>query len=284
MLSTRCLLEHDRERFRGGEPAVTERDSLLSGRELHKQHMSKHGSQAPGERELKARMVQPDPTASGLSSGYEVVLFDLDGTLIDPRLAITGSVQYALAQLGIVVDDLDRLLPFIGPPLVESFQRYYGLSHAQAIEAVQAYRHAFRERGMAHNQPYPGIDRLLADLHARGVAMAIATSKATVFAEEIAATLGFARWFEMIAGSNLDHTRVAKHEVIAHVLEQRPHYRERSIVMVGDREHDIFGARAHGIDTIAVAYGYGSRQEFDAAAPIAVAETVKHLGELLGAW
>lgn len=114
--------------------------------------------------------------------------------------------------------------------------------------------------------------------------MAIATSKATVFAEDIAETLGFSRWFDLIAGSNLDHTRVAKHEVIAHVLDERPHYRERSIVMVGDREHDVFGARAHGIDTIAVAYGYGSRQEIDSAAPIAVAETVEHLGELLGVW
>lgn len=220
----------------------------------------------------------------GPGAAYEVVLFDLDGTLIDPRLAITGSVQYALAQFGIAVDDLDLLLPFIGPPLIDSFERYYGFNHAQARDAVEAYRVAFRERGLSNNEPYPGIDRLLEDLHARGVTMAIATSKPTVFAEEIARTLGFSPWFEMIAGSNLDHTRVAKHEVIAHVLDQRPHFRERAIVMVGDREHDIVGARAHGIDTIAVAYGYGSRQEFDIAAPIAVAETVEHLGELLGAW
>ena len=101
---------------------------------------------------------------------------------------------------------------------------------------------------------------------------------------EILAALGFSRWFDLIAGSNLDHTRVAKQEVIAHVLAERPQYRERSIVMVGDREHDIFGARAHGIETIAVAYGYGSTEEFQAASPLAVAETVEHLGELLGVW
>jgi phosphoglycolate phosphatase len=217
-------------------------------------------------------------------AAYDVVLFDLDGTLIDPRLAITGSVQYALARHGIIVDDLDLLLPFIGPPLIESFQRYYGLNLVRATEAVEAYRHAFRERGMAHNHPYSGIERLLQDLSQAGVLLAIATSKSTVFAEEITDMLGFSRWFDLIAGSNLDHTRVAKQEVITHVLAERPHYRERSIVMVGDREHDIFGARAHGMDTIAVAYGYGSIDELEAAAPIAVAESVEQLGELLGVW
>ena len=218
-------------------------------------------------------------------AAYDVVLFDLDGTLIDPRLAITGSVQYALAEQGIKVSDPDDLLPFIGPPLIESFQRYYGLDLAQAVEAVEAYRFAFREWGMAHNRPYPGIEQLLQALVGSGATLAIATSKATLFAEEILhRSVGFGRYFDLIVGSNLDHTRVAKQEVIAHVLAERPRYRERSIIMVGDREHDIHGARAHGIGTIAVAYGYGSLEEFAAASPLAVAQSVEHLGQLLGVW
>jgi phosphoglycolate phosphatase len=266
-------------RFREGEPVFTERDSLRLRPEKHKRQRSE--TTAVMEEQQHDRR---PPRDGEIDAAFDVVLFDLDGTLIDPRLAITGSVQYALARQGIIVEDLDLLLPFIGPPLIESFQRYFGFDLERAIEAVEAYRHAFREWGMTHNHPYPGIDRLLQDLNERGVSLAIATSKSTDFAEEIAGTLGFDRWFDLIAGSNLNHTRVAKHEVIAHVLDERPHYRERSIVMVGDREHDIFGARAHGIATIAVAYGYGSRDEFAAASPLAVAESVEHLGALLGIW
>ncbi len=220
----------------------------------------------------------------GHRAAYETVLFDLDGTLIDPRLAITGSVQYALAEQGIRVEDPDLLLPFIGPPLIESFQRYYGLDLAQAVRAVEDYRFAFREWGMAHNQPYPGAAQLLRALHARGVVLTIATSKATPFAEAILDMLGFSRYFDLIVGSNLDHTRVAKQEVIAYLLAERPEIRERSAIMVGDREHDVFGARANGIDTIAVAYGYGTPEELAAAAPLTIAESVEHLGALLGVW
>lgn len=218
----------------------------------------------------------------GHRAAYETVLFDLDGTLIDPRLAITGSVQFALAEQGINVEDPDLLLPFIGPPLIESFQRYYGLDLAQAVRAVEDYRFAFSEWGMAHNQPYPGIELLIQTLHERNVLLAIATSKSTPFEETILDTLGFSRYFDLIVGSNLDHTRVAKQEVIAFLLAERPHIQDRSVIMVGDREHDVLGARANGIDTIAVAYGYGSPEELKAAAPLAIAESVEQLGTLLG--
>ena len=215
---------------------------------------------------------------------YDTVLFDLDGTLIDPRIAITHSVHYALVQFGIDDVDPDDLLPFIGPPLLDSFERHYGLRGDDGKQAVEHYRTRFSELGPSANTPYPGIEELLQSLHADGVRLAIATSKPTVFASEIVVTLGFDRWLDLVVGSNLDHTRVAKAEVIAHVLDERPQIREGSVIMVGDREHDVIGARSHGIETIGATWGYGAAGELERAGAGWLAADIDELGSLLGAW
>ena len=215
---------------------------------------------------------------------YQTVLFDLDGTLIDPRRAITHSVHYALTQFGFGETHPDELLAFIGPPLLDSFDRYFGLQGIDGKRAVEAYRERFSELGPSANIPYEGVEALLQALHGRGVRMAIATSKPTVFAEEIASAFGFDRWIDLVAGSNLDHTRVAKAEVIAYVLEERPHIRSGSAIMVGDREHDVFGARAHGIGTIGATWGYGAPGELERAGADMLASDITELGTLLGAW
>ena len=213
---------------------------------------------------------------------YQTILFDLDGTLIDPKVGITTAVQVALARFGIEIDDRDLLLPYIGPPLRESFQRYHGLDDAQAVEAIGYYREHFGPKGVFENELYPGIAGLLRDLHGEGVRSIVATSKPTVYAEQIIDHHGLTALFDLIAGSNLDHTRVAKTEVIAHVLAERPGIADGNLVMVGDREHDVIGARNNGLDAIGVSYGYGSADELHASGAIAVAPSVAELRRLLG--
>lgn len=215
---------------------------------------------------------------------YETVLFDLDGTLVDPRRAITHSVHHALQQFGFTDVRPDDLLPFIGPPLLESLERYFGLTGEDAIRAIGFYRERFSELGPSANIPYPDVNELLGELHGRGALIAIATSKPTVFAEEIAVAHGFTRWIDLVVGSNLDHTRTAKADVIAHVLEERPQITAGSVIMVGDREHDVFGARTHGIETIGAVWGYGGSDELERAGALHLARNVRELGELLGVW
>jgi phosphoglycolate phosphatase len=215
---------------------------------------------------------------------YQTVLFDLDGTLIDPRAAITHSVHYALGQSGIGDTHPDELLAFIGPPLLDSFERYFGLTGEDGKRAVDAYRERFSELGPLANKLYEGVDQLLQSLRGGGVTMVIATSKPTVFAEEIAMAFGLDRWLDLVVGSNLDHTRVAKAEVIGHVLLELPHIRSGSVIMVGDREHDVIGARAHNIGTIGVRWGYSGPGELEHAGADHLANDIEHLGSLLGAW
>ena len=213
---------------------------------------------------------------------YATVLFDLDGTLIDPKVGITTSVQVALTRFGIQIDDRDLLLSYIGPPLKESFQRYHGLDDAQAVEAIGYYREHFGPKGVFENDLYPGIPELLQALHARGSQLIVATSKPTVYAEQIIDHHGLTGYFDLVVGSNLDHTRVAKTEVIAHALSERPRVASGTVVMVGDREHDVIGARNNGIDAIGVHYGYGTPEELHASGAIAVVHSVEELGAELG--
>lgn len=212
---------------------------------------------------------------------YQTILFDLDGTLTDPKVGITRSVQIALARFGIEIADRDALLPYIGPPLIGSFMRLHGLSHDDARRAVDYYREHFATIGLYENELYPGIDPLLGALHARGCALVLATSKPTVFAERILDHFGLSRYFDLVVGSNLDHTRVEKTEVIAHVLAEQRGLEPARAVMVGDREHDVIGARNNGLPAIGVAYGYGTADELHAAGAFAVAHTVNELAGLL---
>lgn len=220
----------------------------------------------------------------GERAAYRVVLFDLDGTLTDPKPGITRSVQYALRRLGIVVDDLERLTPFIGPPLAESFRRYYHLSDADIVRAIASYREYFGVTGLYENAVYPGIPALLETLTQQGATLAVATSKPTTYAERILTHFDLTHHFALVAGSNLDGTRTAKVEVIEHALATLPRAEQlqrAACVMIGDREHDVLGARAAGIASIAVAYGYGSLRELAAARPAHLARSVAELAALL---
>lgn len=212
---------------------------------------------------------------------YTTVLFDLDGTLTDPKPGITKSVQYALRRLDVQADDLEQLTPFIGPPLVDSFMRYYALDPETAQRALGYYREYFAEMGIFENAVYPGIVDLLARLQERGCELAVATSKPVVYAERILAHFQLAEYFAIVAGSELDGTRTAKGEVIAYALTALPAANRSACVMVGDRMHDVAGAWENAIPSIAVGYGYGSPDELRAAEPTYIVRTVEELGRLL---
>ncbi|HEY9258583.1 HAD family hydrolase [Chitinophaga sp.] len=207
---------------------------------------------------------------------YNNVLFDLDGTLTDPKTGITKSVQYALAKAGIIENDLSRLIPFIGPPLQQSFMEYYSFTEAQAWEAVAAYREYFKVTGIYENERYEGIPELLTTLLAQGRRLFVATSKPQIFADVVIRHFNLLPYFTAVYGSELDGTRADKGELIKYLLTKENLAAEHTI-MVGDRKHDIIGAKKNDIACIGVGYGYGSTEELNAAAPDYIFNTVADL-------
>lgn len=211
------------------------------------------------------------------------ILFDLDGTLTDPKEGITKSVQYALKHYNIQVDDLNTLCPFIGPPLTDSYKKFYGFTDEQAWEGVLIYREYFSERGWHENKEYEGIREMLEALKNSGKILMVATSKPEEFAVKILEHFNLAQYFDFIGGADMEETRSRKGDVVRYVLEHSGLGAEAAerAVMVGDREHDVLGARECGIDCVGVLYGYGSRQELEACKAAWVVDNVKELEELL---
>lgn len=213
---------------------------------------------------------------------YQYILFDLDGTLTDPKEGITKSVAYALNFYGITVDNLDSLCKFIGPPLKESFMKFYGFEDEKAEEAVEKYREYFRPHGVYENKVYDGVDKLLESLAECGKTLILATSKPTVFARTILEHFDLMKYFDVVCGSELDGTRVKKGDVILYALEQAGVVDKSQAVMIGDREHDIIGAKQNGLASIGVLYGYGCVEEFQEYGADAIVATVAELREKLG--
>ena len=203
------------------------------------------------------------------------VLFDLDGTLTDPDVGITNSVQYALKRYGISVNDRTELYKFIGPPLIESFRNFYGFSEEKAREAVSVYREYYAKKGIFENQVYEGIPELLQELKEAGCRLLVATSKPEFFAEKIIGHYGLEPYFAFIAGSTMEETRTRKSEVIRYTLKSCGLEADASTVMVGDREHDIIGAKEAGIASIGVLFGYGTREELERAGADAIAASTE---------
>ena len=210
-----------------------------------------------------------------------LILFDLDGTLTDPAEGITRSVQYALKKHGIYVPDNTALLPFIGPPLIDSFMRFYGFTRQEAVRAVHEYREYYTDRGIFENRVYPGVPEMLAGLRNAGHRLCVATSKPEVFARRITDHFGLTPFFDAVAGSRMDETRTAKSEVISHAPRQMGVGSVRSAVMVGDRSYDVAGAHEVGMSCIGVTYGYGSAQELSDAGADALADSPEALRQLL---
>ena len=215
---------------------------------------------------------------------FSYILFDLDGTLSDPKQGICGSVQYALKSFGIEEPDIDRLEPFIGPPLRDSFMKYYGFTPEQAEEAVAKYRERFSVTGKYENTLYPGIAPLLHDLVRAGAKLAIASSKPTVYVEDILVHFGIRQYFDIVVGSELDGTRDRKEEVVDEALRQLDEKygaKPCEVVMVGDRCFDVEGAKAAGTRSVAVTYGYAQPGELGQAGADIIVRDVEGLRQVL---
>lgn len=193
---------------------------------------------------------------------YNYIFFDLDGTLTDPGEGITNSVAHALMRFGIEVTERAELYKFIGPPLKESFSKYYGMSPEESTAALKYYREYYVDRGIFENAVYDRVEEMLSAIRESGRHIVMATSKPDVYAERILEHFGLIKYFDFVAGADMAETRVAKADVIAHALDSCG-LREKTgeILMIGDREHDILGAAAHGIDALGVTFGYGSADE-----------------------
>lgn len=207
--------------------------------------------------------------------------FDLDGTLTDPGEGITNSVAFALKKFGIEKNDKAQLYSFIGPPLIDSFVKYYNFSQEQSKKAVEYYREYYSEKGIFENVLYDGIPFLLKKLKSDGKTIVLATSKPDKFAEQILNHFGISDYFSFIAGATMDETRTKKDEVIKYALESLSITDTSNVIMVGDRKYDIDGAKKFGIKTVAVGYGYGSEEELTNSKPDFFAGTVEQLTELL---
>ena len=208
---------------------------------------------------------------------YKYILLDLDGTLTDPGEGITNSVAHALEKWGIEVDDKKELYCFIGPPLSASFAKYYGFSEEDSLKCVEYYREYFGVKGLFENSVYDGIHRLLEELKRKGKILVLATSKPEFYAKQRLDHFDLTKYFDFIAGASMDESRNKKGDVIRYALSIAEIIDKNSAVMIGDREHDILGAKENGLKSIGVLYGYGDREEHERAGADYIAESVEDI-------
>ncbi|OJD64486.1 HAD family hydrolase [Bacillus sp. NH11B] len=208
---------------------------------------------------------------------YKTFLFDLDGTLTDPKEGIINSVLYALEKIGIEEVYISELDSFIGPPIQQSFVDRYNMNEIEVERAVFYFREYLKQSGLLENKVYDGITTLLQELKDAGNRLFVATSKPTVFAKQVIEHFQLTTFFEEIVGSNLDGTRIKKEEIIAHILQTNEELKKEEMVMIGDRKHDVIGANSNGIASIGVLYGYGSEIELSDAGAIHIVKDVEEL-------
>ena len=213
---------------------------------------------------------------------WDIILFDLDGTLTDSKVGITTCAAYGLKHFGIEVEDLDSLTKFIGPPLMDSYTRFYGFTKEQAEVAIAKYRERYFEVGWKENTPYPGIHELCAKLCQAGKRLIVATSKPENQATRIVDYFGLAPYFELVCGPGLDDADSGRKSlVIRNALRRAGITDLKGVVMVGDRLHDIEGAHEVGLPVIGVLYGFGDRAEHEAYGADYIAEDMDQLEALL---
>ncbi|NHB65065.1 MULTISPECIES: HAD family hydrolase [Acinetobacter] len=206
------------------------------------------------------------------------ILIDLDGTLTDPKVGITTSARYGLEKVGHPISEDTNIDWIIGPPLKASLAKILNVDADDTLaeQALMAYRERFAVTGLYENHVFEGVAETLAELKRRGYRLFLATAKPTVYARQILEHFNLAQYFTEIYGSELNGDRTNKGELIQYILEQQGIQADQCI-MVGDREHDIFGARHNGIESIAVKYGYGSEIELQQAQPKYTIENFRHL-------
>lgn len=207
---------------------------------------------------------------------YDILLFDLDGTLTDPKEGITKSFQYALQCCG-VEEELENLNRVVGPPLIDSFMEFYGFDREKGLYAVEKYRERFAKIGIHENALFPGVPEMLRELRAAGKIITLATSKPIVFAEQILDEFKIAAYFHTAVGSELDGTRNYKIEVIQEVSRRLGNPDKNRFLMIGDRKQDVLGAKAFGIASLGVRFGYAEENELEEAGADYFADSVAEL-------
>ncbi|MBP3900851.1 MAG: HAD hydrolase-like protein [Blautia sp.] len=213
---------------------------------------------------------------------YKAILFDLDGTLTESGPGIMRSVQYALLRIGHPEENIENLRVFVGPPLKEQFMKYAGIDEETADAALTFYRQRYAPIGMYENELYPGVVQMLEDLHTDGYTLAVASSKPEPYVLRILEHFDIAGYFEVVVGSGLDGSLGTKEEVVREALirlglEEHP----EETLMVGDKEHDVFGARAAGVECIGAAWGYGAPGELEKAEPLKIVRTPEDVVQFL---
>lgn len=203
---------------------------------------------------------------------FDQILFDLDGTLTDSYDGIINGVLYALGKLGENTPELSELKRFIGPPLYKSFSDLFCGDGQKAMRAVAAYREYYSERGWQENRVYDGVELMLSTLKSARKKLYVATSKPEITSVKILEHFGLDRYFDYIAGATLDKSRAEKTQVMEYAITICG-IAKNSAVMVGDRRYDIEGAKAVGIKSIGVLYGYGDRDELETSGADFIAQT-----------
>lgn len=215
-----------------------------------------------------------------MSDLIENILFDLDGTLTNPKVGIINSILYALKKLDIIELNTGELITFIGSPLRDAFIERYNLSSEVADQAVNIFREYFSTKGLYENELYEGIPDLLKSLNSQNFKLYVATSKPTVFAFKILRYFDIEKYFIDIIGSNLDNTLSDKTEIISHTISLHNLQRDKSL-MVGDRKYDIVAAKNNSIKSIGVTYGYGSLKELTLHSPDYIVKNCTEIENIL---
>ena len=208
------------------------------------------------------------------------ILFDLDGTITDSCEGIVNSVRYALKKFEIIEYDTEVLYKFIGPPLLDSFMKYYGFSKEKAVTAVKYYREYYSKTGIFENRLYEGIGELLKELHQNGKRVILATSKPEKFADIILEHFNISKYFDFVGGATMNEKRSQKEEVIDYILKSQ-NISPDNAVMIGDTKFDIIGAHMFGMEAIGVLYGFGSEQDLIDANADHIVTNVNELKKLL---
>lgn len=212
---------------------------------------------------------------------YDILLFDLDGTLTDPGEGITNSVAYALHKFGINVDDRSELYNFIGPPLIDSFMKYYDMNYDDGLKAVEYYREYFGVTGIFENRMFDGVPQLLDKIKKSGRTISLASSKPEQYAVRILEHFDLLKYFDFVGAATMDESRSKKSDVIAYTLEKLNVTDKSKVVMIGDRYHDIEGANQNGLDSIGVLVGYGDREELTSTGATYVVEKLDDILKII---
>jgi len=212
---------------------------------------------------------------------FDYIFFDLDGTITDPAVGITSACAFALKKFGIEVEDLSTLNKHIGPPLHYSFMEFYGFSYEQATDAVKYYREYYSTRGLFENVLYDGTVEMLKALKNAGKTLVIATSKPTLYTNKILEHFGLDGYFTLVSGAAFTPESAKKPLIIAHAIDLLKITDKSKVVMIGDREHDILGAKENGLSSIGVLFGYGSLEELKKAGADYIAKDQKEILDII---